>query len=52
MTSNNLGDNISCCLLTFNHAHIIESTINSILEQTVKNFEFIVSDDCSTDGTW
>ena len=52
MTSDNIGYKISCCLLSFNHAHVIESTINSILEQTVKNFEFIISDDCSTDGTW
>lgn len=48
----NLGNKISCCLLTFNHVHIIESTINSILHQSAKNFEFIISDDCSTDGTW
>jgi glycosyltransferase involved in cell wall biosynthesis len=48
----NLGNKISCCLLTFNHVHIVESTINSILQQSVKNFEFIISDDCSTDGTW
>jgi glycosyltransferase involved in cell wall biosynthesis len=52
MSNNHLGNKISCCLLTYNHVHIIESTINSILNQTIKDFEFIISDDCSTDGTW
>ena len=50
--SNNLGEKISVCLLTFNHADVIESTLRSILDQTVTGYEIIVSDDCSTDGTW
>ena len=44
--------NISVCLLAFNHAHTIESTIKSILGQSLSDYEIIVSDDCSTDGTW
>ena len=48
----NLGKKITVCLLTYNHATIIESTLKSILSQTVDDFELIVSDDCSTDGTW
>jgi glycosyltransferase involved in cell wall biosynthesis len=47
-----LGDKISVCLLTYNHVNLIESTIRSVLEQTVQGFEFVVSDDRSTDGTW
>jgi len=43
---------ISVCLLTYNHAHLIESTLASIQKQTLKNHEIIVSDDCSTDETW
>jgi glycosyltransferase involved in cell wall biosynthesis len=43
---------ISVCLLTYNHAHMIESTIASIQHQTIKGYEIIVSDDCSTDNTW
>jgi glycosyltransferase involved in cell wall biosynthesis len=31
---------------------VIESTLHSILDQTVAGYEVIVSDDCSTDGTW
>jgi len=46
------GADISVCLLTYNQAHIVESTIRSILDQSRRDFEFIVSDDCSTDGTW
>jgi glycosyltransferase involved in cell wall biosynthesis len=39
-------------VLTYNHVHVIESTLNSILNQTIVGYEVIVSDDCSTDGTW
>lgn len=50
--SNNIGAKISVCLLTYNHAEIIESTLRTILDQTITGYEVIVSDDCSTDGTW
>jgi glycosyltransferase involved in cell wall biosynthesis len=50
MTS--LGDKISVCLLTFNHVNLIESSIRTVLDQTIQRFEFVVSDDRSTDGTW
>ena len=46
------GDTISVCLLSYNHVHLIESTLQTILDQGIKGFEIIVSDDCSTDGTW
>ena len=47
-----IGKKISVCLLTYNHADVIESTLNSILDQTIDGYEIIVSDDCSTDGSW
>lgn len=47
-----LGEKIAVCMLTYNHAHLIESTLESILEQSITSYEVIVSDDCSTDGTW
>lgn len=43
---------ISVCLLNYNHAHLIESTVDSILVQDCGRFEFIISDDCSTDDSW
>lgn len=50
--SSGIGGKISVCLLTYNHVEVIESTLLSILNQTVTGYEVIVSDDCSTDGTW
>ena len=50
--SNNIGEKISVCLLTYNHVEVIESTLRTILEQTITGYEVIVSDDCSDDGTW
>jgi len=50
--SSKIGEKISACLLTYNHANVIDSTLASILDQTITGYEVIVSDDCSTDGTW
>jgi len=47
-----IGEKISVCLLTYNHVDVIESTLQSILDQTITGYEVIISDDCSTDGTW
>jgi glycosyltransferase involved in cell wall biosynthesis len=52
MLSTQLGQKISVCLLAYNHAEVIESTLKSILDQTIEGYEIVVSDDCSTDGTW
>lgn len=49
---NFLANKISCVLITYNHSHTIEDTVRSVLKQKLKNFEFIISDDCSNDGTW
>lgn len=48
----NVGQKISVCLLTYNHVDVIESTLRSILNQTIAGYEVIVTDDCSADGTW
>lgn len=47
-----LGEKVVVCLLTYNHVDIITSTIRTILDQTISGYEVIVSDDCSSDGTW
>lgn len=47
-----VGEKISVCLLTYNHVAVIESTLRTIQDQTITGYEVIISDDCSTDGTW
>ncbi|MBU3548019.1 glycosyltransferase family 2 protein [Polynucleobacter sp. P1-05-14] len=47
-----LGSKISVCILTYNHAHLIESTLKSILNQTINGYDIYISDDCSTDNTF
>lgn len=37
---------------TWNRAAILPNTLNSILNQTLKDFELIIIDDGSTDNTW
>ncbi|HTV25540.1 MAG TPA: glycosyltransferase family A protein [Polyangiaceae bacterium] len=46
------GADVCVCLLTYDHAAIVESTLDSVLAQNLAGFELIVSDDGSTDGTW
>lgn len=43
---------VSVVVPSFNNARFIEATIESILSQTHRDFELIVSDHSSTDGTW
>jgi len=42
---------VSLCLLTYNRGGLLPATLDSLLAQTFGDFELIVSDDCSTDGT-
>lgn len=42
---------VSVLLATFNRAHLIEETLNSIIAQTYVNWECIIIDDNSTDST-
>jgi glycosyltransferase involved in cell wall biosynthesis len=48
MNSNPL---VSVLVPVFNQFNVIEQTLNSIISQTYKNIEIIVTDDCSTDHT-
>lgn len=43
---------ISVIMSTFNRGHDIERSVMSILNQTYKDFEFIICDDASTDDTY
>lgn len=42
---------LSFIVLSYNYADLIGQTIRSILEQTVQDFEIVVVDDASTDGS-
>lgn len=42
---------VSVIVPTYNRSHLLLRAIRSILKQTFQDFEIIVVDDCSTDGT-
>ena len=42
---------VSIVLCTYNGEKYLEEQLNSIINQTYKNLEIIISDDCSTDNT-
>jgi len=42
---------VSIITATYNRAHTIERAIDSVLNQTYKNFELIIVDDGSSDNT-
>ena len=43
---------VSVLMPAYNAEKFISEAIESILDQTYKNFEFIIIDDASTDKTW
>ena len=43
---------VSVLMPNYNCEKYISEAIESILNQTYKNFEFIIIDDCSTDNSW
>lgn len=44
-------DLVSISIVTFNHAHCVQSALESALRQTHRDIEIIVVDNASTDGT-
>ena len=46
-----ISDAISVVIPTYNRAHLIKESLQSVLDQTLEPYEIIVVDDFSTDGT-
>jgi glycosyltransferase involved in cell wall biosynthesis len=42
---------VSILCLCYNHAKFVEETLNSVLNQSYKNIELIIADDCSSDDS-
>lgn len=42
---------ISILIAVYNQEHFVSAAVESVLRQTYKNLELVISDDCSTDGT-
>ena len=43
---------VSIAMTTYNGEKYLKEQIDSILNQSYKNIELVICDDCSTDGTW
>ena len=43
---------VSVLMLTYNGVQHLKAAIDSVKAQTYQNWELIISDDCSEDGTW
>ena len=41
-----MNDTITVIIPTYNKADFISQTIESVLQQTYKNFEIVIIDDC------
>lgn len=42
---------VSVCIPTYNRRELLEKTLDSLCRQTFRDYELIVCDDCSSDGT-
>ena len=43
---------VSIISVTYNSSAFVRDTIESVLAQSHSQFEYIIADDCSSDGTW
>lgn len=48
----NVQPHVSIALATYNGERFIAKQMDSLLAQDYPNLEIVISDDCSTDGTW
>lgn len=43
---------ISVMMIAYNNVQFIKAAIESVQAQTYPNWELVINDDCSTDGTY
>ncbi len=43
---------VAAIFITFNQKDFVEKSLQSLFDQAYKNFDIVISDDCSTDGTF
>lgn len=43
---------VTVVTITYNSSKFVKQAIESVLAQSYTNFEYLISDDCSTDNTW
>ena len=43
---------VSIMMICYNNVQFIKAAIDSVKTQTYDNWELVVNDDCSTDGTY
>ena len=48
----NQSNLVSAIITTYNAEKFIEKTVSSVINQSYKNWELIIIDDCSSDSTW
>ena len=51
MSNSNLTPTVTAIIRTFNRAQLVPKAIESVLTQTFEDFELIILDDYSSDGT-
>lgn len=52
MNSPSAAPKVSVLMSVYNGSQYLREAVDSILNQTFTNFEFIIIDDCSTDNSW
>jgi glycosyltransferase involved in cell wall biosynthesis len=43
---------VSLMMIAYNNVQFLKAAVDSVRAQTYENWELIINDDCSTDGTW